>query len=242
MKKLIYLSFCSLCIITASHADVVPWWLRPTVCRINPANCYTNMTAGYFIEMGNPESWDKSGNCWGLKLICADALKNPTGDDAVAMERSAILRGENIRNDFDVNELSEYGDCFGRRKTAEGGSMAYVGNTYVPVWCSGILSNPDEFLENGEISTTGENPNCETLAEMGYAFVDNGKCYGKYYNPSEYYIECGSKQEPTRIITLNGADYDAPLGDNPASLAAAESKFDAMYKTSQTQKKQYFSE
>ena len=243
MKKLLCISICSLCAATASHAATIPWLERPTLCLINPANCYNNMTNGYLIDMGNSETWDATSNCWGLKLICADALEKATGTDPVPMERADIAKKKNIRNDFDTDELSATGDCFGRRITSSDGSMAYVGNTYVPVWCSGILSDPDEFLENGEIETDVNNqPKCEELAKMGYAAVDTGKCYGKYYDYSKYFIECGSKMQPDRIIVLNGADANAPLNGAPATMADAEEIFESMYKTSTEQKKKYFEE
>lgn len=224
----------------SASAATTPWWLQPTVCRINPTNCYTNMTAGYFIEIGNSESWDTTSNCWGLKLICSDAL-TAGGNDAVPMERATIAKGTGIKPDFDTNELGPSGDCFGARKTAEGGAIASVNGKYVNVWCSGILNNPDEVLENGEISY-GAQPTCSELAESGYIAVENGRCYGKYYDISKYYIECGASLLPTRIVVLNGADYNAPMGNAPTTMAAADAIFDTMYSTSQAQKAKYFEE
>lgn len=240
MKKIFLFSVLSVFGIGSAFAATTPWWLQPTVCRINPTNCYKNMTAGYFIEIGNSESWDKTSNCWGLKLICPDAL-TAGGNDAVPMERATIAKGTGIKPDFDINELGATGDCFGARKTAEGGAIASVNGKYVNVWCAGILNNPDEILENGEISY-GTQPTCSELAASGYAAVENGRCYGKYYDISKYYIECGSALLPTRIVVLNGADYNAPMGNAPTTMAAAEAIFDSMYSTSQTQKAKYFEE
>ena len=242
MKKLSYLSLFSIFGATAACAATTPWWLQPTVCRINPTNCYQNMTAGYFIEMGTPESWDKTSNCWGLKMICGDALTTG-GVDAVPMERATIARGTGIRSDFDTDELGPTGDCFGARKTAEGGAIASVNGKYVNVWCNGILGmvgEPDEILENGEI-TYGAQPTCAELAEYGYVAVENGRCYGKYYDTNKYYIECGTALLPTRLIVLNGADYNAPSNGTPTTFAAAEKEFNTMYETSKTQKLKYFS-
>lgn len=243
MKKALCLSIFTICVVTASHGASTPWWLRPTVCRLNPSTCYKNMTNGYFIDIGNSETWDVSGNCWGLKLICADALQNATGTDPVPMERADIAAKKNIRSDFDTDKLSMDGDCFGRRITSSDGSMAYVDKTYVPIWCPGILSNPDEFLENGEIETNINNqPKCTELADMGYAAIDTGKCYGKYFDSSQYYIECGTKMQPSRIIILNGADTNAPQDGAPATLTDAERVFESMYQTSVEQRKKYFSD
>ncbi len=240
MKKIFLFSVLSVFGIGAAFAATTPWWLQPTVCRINPTNCYTNMTAGYFIEIGNSESWDTTSNCWGLKLICPDALTTG-GNDAIPMERAAIAKGTGIKPDFDINALGASGDCFGARKTAEGGAVASVNGKYVNVWCSGILNDPDEILENGEISY-GAQPTCGELAESGYVAVENGRCYGKYYDISKYYIECGTALLPTRIVVLNGADYNAPMGGAPTTMAAADAIFDSMYSTSQAQKAKYFQE
>lgn len=238
MKNALYIFLLFVLNILPAHSATTPWWLRPTVCRINPTNCYTNMTYGYFIEMGNPESWDTTSNCWGLKLICPDALTTG-GNYPVAMERAEIDRGTKIKSDYDVNKLSVNRDCFGARKTSEGGAKVSVNGKYVNVWCSGILDNPDEILDNGEI-VYGTQPTCQTLARNNFAAVENGRCYGKYYASNQYYIECGNALLPTRLIVLNGADYTAPMNGAPTTLSAAEKLFDKMYSNSKTQKLKYF--
>ena len=236
MKKIFAFSIISLLIGFSANGATTPWWLQPTICRLDPTNCYPTMGAGFDSEM-----WDATSNCRGLKIICADALK--TGTDDTAMGLAEIARGAGILVDYDTDLLGTSGNCFGRRKTAENGSMASVNGKYVNVWCSGILDNPDEFLPNGEI-TYGTQPTCDELAEYGFAAVENGRCYGKYYNPSQYYIDCigGNGNLPYRIITLNGADYSTDKNDAPTTMDDANEVFDTMFATSQKQKEKYFQE
>lgn len=218
-----------------SHAATTPWWLQPTVCRLDPTGCYPTMGAGFDSEM-----WDATSNCWGLKLICPDALLDGSRT-AQPMGRAEIARdgGKKISTDFNTDLLGPDGDCFGRRKTSENGTVASVGGTLVKVWCPGILDNPDETLTNGEI-TYGTQPTCSQLAENGYVGVENGRCYGKYFDSAQYYIECGNTLEPTRLIVLNGADYTASMNGAPTDATAAEQLFDKMYSVSQAQHAKYF--
>ncbi len=220
-----------------SHAATTPWWLQPTVCRLDPTGCYPAMGAGFDSEM-----WDATSNCWGLKLICPDALLDGSRT-AQPMGRAEIARdgGKKISTDFNTDLLGPDGDCFGRRKTSENGTVASVGGTLVQVWCPGILNNPDETLTNGEI-TYGTQPTCSQLAENGYVGVENGRCYGKYFDSAQYYIECGDTLEPTRLIVLNGADYTASMNGAPTDATAAEQLFDKMYSVSQAQHAKYFTE
>lgn len=220
-----------------SHAATTPWWLQPTVCRLDPTGCYPTMGAGFDSEM-----WDATSNCWGLKLICPDALLDGSRT-AQPMGRAEIARdgGKKISTDFNTDLLGPDGDCFGRRKTSENGTVASVGGTLVKVWCPGILNNPDETLTNGEI-TYGTQPTCSQLAENGYVGVENGRCYGKYFDSAQYYIECGNTLEPARLIVLNGADYTASMNGAPADATAAEQLFDTMYSVSQAQHAKYFTE
>ncbi len=220
-----------------SHAATTPWWLQPTVCRLDPTGCYPTMGAGFDSEM-----WDATSNCWGLKLICPDALLDGSRT-AQPMGRAEIARdgGKKISTDFNTDLLGPDGDCFGRRKTSENGTVASVGGTLVKVWCPGILNNPDETLTNGEI-TYGTQPTCSQLAENGYVGVENGRCYGKYFDSAQYYIECGDTLEPTRLIVLNGADYTASMNGAPTDATAAEQLFDKMYSVSQAQHAKYFTE
>ncbi len=220
-----------------SHAATTPWWLQPTVCRLDPTGCYPTMGAGFDSEM-----WDATSNCWGLKLICPDALLDGSRT-AQPMGRAEIARdgGKKISTDFNTDLLGPDGDCFGRRKTSENGTVASVGGTLVKVWCPGILDNPDETLTNGEI-TYGTQPTCSQLAENGYVGVENGRCYGKYFDSAQYYIECGNTLEPTRLIVLNGADYTASMNGAPTDATAAEQLFDKMYSVSQAQHAKYFTE
>ena len=223
-------------VLTSPAMSATPWWLQPTICRPNPTNCYASMGAGFDTGM-----WDATGACWGLKLICPNALTT-SPKDPVPMGKVEISSGTNIKSDFDVSILVE--DCFGSRKTTANGSMASVNGKYVNVWCNGILNNPDEILPNGEI-TYGTQPVCRDLATDGFIAVVNQKCYGKFYDTSAYYIECsGTKVLPDRIIQLNGAMADIGTGsvdpNYPTDTAAAKALFDKMQSVSAAQKKQYF--
>ena len=234
MKKLFFVSLLGIIGVQAAFGATAstPWWLQPTVCRINTTNCYTTMGTGYDVEL-----WDASSNCRGMKLICPDALISG-GDEPIAIGKTDLSNSSIIKSDYDITALA--GDCFGARKTSANGTMASVNGKYVNVWCRGVLDNPDEIVATGEI-TNGVQPTCAQLAENGYAAVLNGKCYGKYYNPSEYYIECGSELMPSRLIILNGADYMATTSANtPTTVDAARSVFDSMYNVSKTQHDRYF--
>ncbi len=232
MKKIFLLSAL---FITFGANAATPWWLQPTVCRLNPTDCYSAMGAGFESEM-----WDAGANCWGLKLICPDALTKYSSAP-VAMGRNDIKKGTGINPDYDTDALSLDGECFGRRKTDKGGAMVSVNGKYVNVYCPGILDTPDEVLENGEIMHNTQ-PSCTTLAENGYVAVENGDCYGKYYDMADYFIECGTTLLPKRIIVLNGADYNAPSNGIPQTMDAARDKFEKMYSTSKKQHEKYFNE
>lgn len=233
MKKIFILSLFSLIGYAAQAATTtIPWWQQPTICRLNPANCYTSMGVGYDAEM-----WDAGSSCWGLKLICPEATV-AANSQPVPMGRTEIAKGTGIKTDFDTDVLN--GDCFGMRKTSENGSKASVNGTFVNVWCSGILDNADETVASGEI-TYGTQPSCAQLAENGYVGVINGRCYGKYYDMSEYFIECtGSDILPSRLIVLNGADYENTSSGAPVDAAAASTKFDQMESISKAQHSKYF--
>lgn len=229
MRKIL-ISFISLLVASNSFA-ATPWWQQPTVCKLNPTDCYTSMGTGYDSEL-----WDTTSSCWGMKLICPEALKAEEYQP-VPMGKAEIAKGTGIKQDFNTNILN--GDCFGVRKTTSDGAMASVDGEYVKVWCNGILNNPDEFLENGEI-TYGAQPTCSDLAEYGYVGVVNNNCYGKFYDTSKYFIECeGDKLLPNRIIVLNGADYNISSA-GPADENSAKKKFDEMESISETQRNKYF--
>lgn len=231
MKKILYVSLLSIITLT-TNAATTPWWQQPTICRLDPTNCYPAMGAGFDSGM-----WDATANCWGLKLICPHAMKTQH-NDPVPVGRGDISSGRNINADFDVSLLN--GDCFGVRKTTANGTKASVNGTYVNVWCNGILDNPDEQVASGEI-TFGTQPSCARLAADGYVAVVNNRCYGKHFNDSEYFIECtGSDILPSRMIVLNGADYNTGGANVPADESAADAIFDQMYQTSQIQYKKYF--
>lgn len=229
MKKFIWI--LPFAIIGGANA-ATPWWQQPTVCRLDPTNCYSAMGVGFDSGM-----WDATANCWGLKLICPQALTTKQSDP-VPIGRGDIAAGKSISPDFDVTVLN--GDCFGARKTTANGTKASVNGTYVNVWCNGILDRPDERVASGEI-TYGTQPTCARLAADGYVAVVNNRCYGKRFSDSEYFIECtGSSITPNRLIVLNGADYNTGGANVPVTAQDADAIFDQMYKTSQAQYKQYF--
>lgn len=233
MNKLYLTSFLSL-IIAMPAFGATKWWMHDTVCRLDPTTCYVGMGTGYDASM-----WDADAECRGVKLVCGAALQ-PAKDEPEAIGRNDIRNGRGINSDFDVTLLN--GDCFGRRKTTAGGSQASVNDKFVNVWCSGILDTVDEVVPNGEI-TYGTQPTCQELADNGYIGVLNGKCYGKSFNTSEYYIDCsGGKLLPSQIIVLNGADYNENASGIILDSKTAAAKFEKMYSVSKTQHEKYFKE
>ena len=72
-----------------THA-ATPWWEQTTVCRLNPSKCYASMGAGFESEM-----WDHTSQCWGQKIICAEALIS--GNENIPMERKTISTNKNIK-------------------------------------------------------------------------------------------------------------------------------------------------
>ncbi len=232
MKNAFTISICCFSLISAASAAAIPWWEQATVCKLDTTKCYPSMGTGYASEL-----WDSVTGCWGMKYICPEALLS---DEymPVPMGRKEISAGTNINKDFNTDILN--GDCFGVRKTTNNGAMASINGEYIPVWCNGILNDVDEYLENGEI-TYGAQPTCQDLADYGYVATVNGQCYGKYYDPYNYYIECdGSSITPSRIIILNGADYMASSDSSPSDESAASKLFDSMQSISESQRKIYF--
>jgi hypothetical protein len=75
---------------------------------------------------------------------------------------------------------------------------------------------------------------------MGYVAVENNNCFGKYFDLSKYYIDCGTSLLPNRLILLNGADYNAPSNNAPTTMDAAKQKFNQMYDISKEQKEKYY--
>lgn len=232
MKKAFIVSFLCLSFAPAVAASI-PWWERPTVCKLDPTKCYTSMGIGY-----DTEQWDADSGCWGMKIICPDAL-TAGGADPVAMGLRDIERGTGIKSDFDTNVLN--GDCFGMRKTMDNGAMVMYGDEYVRVWCdAGILDGDVEYTEFGAYTSPENQPTCSELADMGLVATLNGKCYGKYYDTAKYHIQCdGNDILPSRLVLLNGADYTTS-SNAPADKNAANKLFDAMESKSAEQRNIYF--
>lgn len=235
MKKLMLFSVISLGYAVSAYG-ATQWWTRPTICRVSPNDCYTSMGVGF-----DSERWDSTGNCYGMKLICPDALSNGA-DGAMPIGRADIAAGRGINPDFDTSILVKNERCYGARKTASNGTQVAVDGKYVIVWCRGVLDNFDASVENGEI-TYGEQPTCSDLANNGYIGVLDGKCYGKYYDTAKYFIDCGtSRLMPERIIILNGAEMSSVPGTEPVDATSADELFDRMYSVSQSQHKKYYKE
>lgn len=232
MKRLLLISLISGIWSVGASAATLQWWQQPTICRASSVTCYPSMGTGYDYEL-----WDKDSDCRGMKLICPAALV-AGGTEPMPISKSKLpADAKVIKKDFDTTVLAS--GCFGARKTQNNGTQASVNGKFVNVYCRGILTNPDEIVTTGEI-TLGAQPTCQELADNGYAAVVNGKCYGKYYNPSEYYIECGTDIIPTRLIILNGADYMAASKNTPSTKAEADVIFKQMQDISSVQRAQYF--
>jgi hypothetical protein len=245
MRKLLFISLAT--IATAMSANAAPnWWDRPTICKMVPTKCYSNIsegTPGYYFAEGNTDTWDESSNCWGLKMICPNALLESTSKFAVPMDRTSIAAQKNISSDFNTDVLSTNDDCYGVRKTSADGSRVSVGGEYVNVWCSGVISSSDRELEEtakGEAIVSGTQPTCGELARDEYvALLDEKQgCYGKYFDSSKYYIDCGVKELPERLIVLNGAYYST-TSDNTLTPDSAEKIFNTMFDVSKTQREKY---
>ncbi|MBO4625650.1 MAG: hypothetical protein J5679_00025 [Alphaproteobacteria bacterium] len=232
MKKTFLFSIVSFLLFGGANA-FTPWWDQDTICRINPSKCYPDMTGnGYFYNKYDSLSWDDTSKCWGKKYICPQALKDTTATERVAMDRTDISDSSLINTtDFDTTILNE--DCFGVRKSRNGGAEVSVGGTFKKVWCDGVLgelginSADITALENGEIVT--QDITCGALAAKGYIgkTPTENKCYGKYYDEMEYRIECDAS-EPT-LFVLNGADPDSVSSDPTKQPPQTESDAEALF-------------
>ena len=195
------------------------------------------MGAGY-----DDAIWDITSNCWGKKYICVDALTstyksghgNPT--EPVTLAKTEIKSSDNIKSDFDTLLFNSNEECFGMRKTQNGGAKASVNGQFENVWCDGILDElhiPNEPLENGYIATDAQ-PTCEDLAEHGYVGeVSTENCYGRYYDESEYHIQCNGNN--ATLIILNGADGVAGQ-DGITTMSDAEARFAEMLTNARKQR------
>lgn len=227
MKRTFVLSLILIPFATASHA-ALNWWEQETVCRVNPAKCYSSMGIGY-----EDSEWDTDANCRGKKIICGAALSTPS-DENWALSKRDINNRNGISPDFNIDVLN--GDCFGARKTISNGAQASYNDGYVNVFCPGILETIYDYdlienVESGSILTRNTQPTCKELAEYEYVNVKNGRCYGKRYAESEYYIDCSRGDNDVRLIILNGADYTEPMGNNPHTMAQANDIFEDMIST-----------
>ncbi len=241
--KLRYLSSLAIIMATMSStsmAATTPWWMRPTICKLNPSQCYKTTGDGFDDE------FDENSQCWGRKLICPDALKNSTGD-VTPMGRAEIARGDAFNPGYDINKLNRDENCFGVRRTIAAGSMVAAPNgQYVNVWChdiSGLLSGDYETVENGVV-TFDTQPTCTELAENGIIGIKKGKCYGVKYDLNKYSIECGKTGLlPRRLIVLNGADFFAQPGDTETltdESAQINTLFDKMESAARERQSKYF--
>lgn len=239
MKKIFLLP---LLLLATSATGAINWWEQDTICRINPTSCYTSMGMGYETEM-----WDANKGCWGVKKICPVALTLPQSDEPEAIGLKEIPK--RLSPDFDASFLnSDYGDCFGIRKTNKG--KASLNGEYVKIWCQGVLDdlgkpivNTEETIQCGQI-TYNPQPTCQELAKIGYIAVQNSCCYGKYYNPEKYLIECSGSELPSRIVILNDArdTYTTDTPHVPVDQTSATKLFLNMFSVSKEKHKEYFGE
>ena len=218
----------SLMLTTGVHA--ANWWERDTICKINPSKCYQGMGAGYDAEL-----WDSTSKCWGLKVICSDALTDTIDGKNAEKTKKEISNRVGINPDYDTSILN--GDCFGVRKTIANGTQAYYNNQVVNVYCDGILeevigNDTIENVANGSILTRQNQPTCAEMAEYGYVTVKNGNCYGKQYQDTEYYIGCNG--DDAYLVVLNGADRNDFASDAPRTRDAANKIFKRMIETAET--------
>ncbi len=228
MKKISLLSLAIIINTTYAHC-AIKWWEQDTICRLDPSNCYTTMGIGFEAEY-----WDKTSECWGQKIICG-AAQDPVSTENTAMTKKDISARKNINADYDTNILN--GECFGARKTSSNGLFATKDGQQVKVFCPGILENvfysdETEKLATGSILLRSTEPTCQELANEEYIGIKNGRCHGKKYEKSKYHIDC-EHSDGIRLIIHNGADFTAPQGDAPKTLADAEKQFETMYKKSQ---------
>ena len=232
MKKTIGILSLFVLYTSGTNANVF-WWEQPTVCKIDTTKCYISMGAGY-----DPDIWDATSKCRGMKYVCPNAT-TMEHTVPVLVARKDIENKKNINPDFDIEQLSDSNDCFGRRKTNHDGTLVSVNGQFQQVWCSGILNSPDEILSNGEI-TYGKQPTCSELARDGYIATINNRCYGKYYDTEKHYIDCRTALLPKRIIILNGADYTNIDKNAPVTTDEAKTLFKKMHSVSQQEHSKYF--
>ena len=220
---------CTAC--GTAFGAVVDWWNKQTICDVNNTLCYASNTPG--IDFSFEDGWDISGNCRGKKYICPIALTNG-GNAPVTMERADIARHVGLNSDFDTDTYVASDNCYGARKTSQNGALVLINGEYVRVWCNGLLSRPTETVANGEI---GPAPTCRELAEQNYVATLNGNCYGKYYDPARYSIDCDG--ETPVIVVLNGAQY-TPNVENYITTFMANQRFSAMQTSAAAQRSIHF--
>ncbi len=229
MKIIPFITFTMIC---STAFGAINWWDQDTICTIDDTRCYAKSTPGIddTLEFG----WDVSAGCRGKKYICPDALTSNV-DEPIAMERADIINGTSIARDFDIDVYVADGNCYGARKSKSGGTMVSVDGKYVRVWCHGVLATPTEELSYGDV-TNANQPTCKELASDGYAAVLDGKCYGKYYSPEKYAIDCDG--ETPSLVLLNGANYDPAAKGKTQS--DANSAFATMFSASERQRSKHF--
>ena len=90
MRNKLAISVLCLGFATTAFAANIPWWERPTVCKLDPTKCYNVMGTGYDSGL-----WDSDFGCWGMKIICPEALT--AGEDyPTPMGRNEISKGTKI--------------------------------------------------------------------------------------------------------------------------------------------------
>jgi len=182
-----------------------------------------------------PKEWDMGAGCWGMKLICNEALTDPDGPVPEPKSKGDIATNNGISTDFDTNTL--FGGCFGARKIVNG-NMTFIDGIPVKVWCPGVLNSPTVEWPNGN-GAQPKPPTCEQLAANYFIDIDNGKCWGKKFPEPEYMITC--EAGVARLFIMNGAQEISPRHSSvPATHSAANDIFDIMQRAASEKRQMHF--
>ena len=233
MKRFIVSCLALLAFGTVLHPAAANWWEMQSICKPDNTTCYKS-PMGRGFEVG---FWDTGAGCWGMKLVCGEALIEPQFDSE-PKSKSDLAGNVGISTDFDTNVL--FGGCFGARKITGGGSMTLINGQEVKIWCPGILESPDAVdLPNGEAQPNPQ-PDCEFLADREYVDILNGKCWGKKFPRPEYTIVC--ENGFARLFIMNGAQEITPIRSSsiPATQSAANAIFDDIQRAASERRSKHF--
>ena len=208
MKRLLALSLVFGMFAFSAHA--INWWNRPTICQPVYDTCAPMGTPGWEMQF-----WDVAASCWGVKMVCGDALVGQIAHEVPFPSNSQMQ----VQIGFDITEFDAERGCFGVRAGGTEPDTVNCPGGDVRIWCPGILGDLGFFSASrgaGEYSCLAR-PTCADLASVGVVAIRNNNCWGVRYVYPEFFIECvGDSELPRRIIRLNGADWrPAPAGGGP---------------------------